>query len=87
MRIVMLLIACGLFASASSRPVRGNSPTGYSPVIIARGEYREQIKSMPIECRPNRPLHFYGNVVRRNYYRDSQPSTPRGVILGRLPRR
>lgn len=33
--------------------------------IIARGELRQEIKSTPILERPNRPLHFYGNTVRR----------------------
>ncbi len=42
---------------------------GWSPRIIATGQYRDQLKSMPIEQRPYRPLHFYGNSVRRNYYR------------------
>ncbi|MCM2373581.1 hypothetical protein [Aporhodopirellula aestuarii] len=45
--------------------------TGWSPVVIARGEYRDQIKSLPIEQRPNRPLHFYGNSVRRKHQRDT----------------
>ncbi len=30
---------------------------------------RREIRSMPIEVRPSRPGHFYGNAVRRNYYR------------------
>jgi hypothetical protein len=50
------------------------SPTGWSPVIIATGEYRHAIKSTPIHHRPNRPLHFYGNTVRRRIY--GGPSLP-----------
>ncbi|TWT66166.1 hypothetical protein [Allorhodopirellula solitaria] len=42
---------------------------GWSPVIVARGEYRQQIRSLPIQQRPYRPLHFYGNTVRRMHYR------------------
>ncbi len=41
------------------------------PVVIARGEYRRQLEATPIEQRPNRPLHFYGNTVRRIHYRNS----------------
>ncbi len=48
--------------------------TGWSPVIIATGAYRQQIKSTPIEHRPNRPLHIYGNAVRRNHYRSTRSS-------------
>lgn len=50
------------------------SEAGWSPVIIATGAYREQIQSTPIELRPNRPLHFYGNAVRRDFYRWSSPA-------------
>ena len=44
--------------------------------IIARGAQREIIQSTPIELRPNRPFHFYGNTVRRNHYGYSR--LPRG---------
>ncbi|TWU49599.1 hypothetical protein [Rubripirellula reticaptiva] len=50
---------------------------GWSPVIIATGAYRQQIESTPIEFRPYRPLHFYGNAVRRNYYRGNAAPIPR----------
>jgi hypothetical protein len=33
------------------------------------GYSRAEIRSMPITERPSRPGHFYGNAVRRNYYR------------------
>ncbi len=36
-----------------------------TPGVIAFGDTREQIRSTPIEKRPNRPLHVYGNAVRR----------------------
>lgn len=41
------------------------------PYVIARGSDRDRIKEMPIEQRPYRPLHFYGNTVRRNMSRQS----------------
>lgn len=40
----------------------------YYPYVVARAGDRAVIQSTPIEYRPNRPLHFYGNMVRRNYY-------------------
>lgn len=52
----------------NGRPQAGVEP-GWSPVVIARGEFREQVRSLPIEQRPYRPLHFYGNTVRRLRYR------------------
>jgi hypothetical protein len=33
--------------------------------VVAFGAEREAIKRTPIEERPYRPLHFYGNTVRR----------------------
>jgi hypothetical protein len=44
---------------------------GLAAPIIARGATREQIQSTPLLERPNRPLHVYGNTVRRRYHRSS----------------
>lgn len=62
-------------ATASSPKVAtadSNKP-GWLPVVVARGELKQQIESTPIVDRPNRPLHFYGNAVRRKHYHGSQP--------------
>lgn len=50
-------------------PARAASQTGFDPRIVTFGPEREQIKSIPIEQRPNRPLHVYGNSVRRRMHR------------------
>ena len=55
---------------------------GRLPVVVARGELREQIRSTPILERPYRPLHFYGNAVRRAYYRGSPSATLSGLSQG-----
>lgn len=48
--------------------------TGFDPRVVAFGEAREEIKTTPIENRPYRPLHVYGNTVRRRHSRGgSQP--------------
>lgn len=52
-------------ASASNGLSRSVSDRGWYPYVLARGNDREKIKQTPIELRPNRPLHFYGNAVRR----------------------
>jgi len=59
-----------LISAIDSASATGAEP-GWSPVIIATGEYRRQIEALPIEHRPYRPLHFYGNTVRRIYHRGS----------------
>ena len=51
----------------------------FDPRVVTFGAEREQIKNTPIEKRPNRPLHVYGNSVRRRHDRAMQ-STSRGDI-------
>ena len=55
---------------------------GFDPRVIVFGAEREQIKSTPIQQRPNRPLHVYGNTVRRRQGRaattvSARPQLPR----------
>ncbi len=56
------LLAASLLAVGTSALARNNTNLT-----------RSEIRSMPIEARPSRPGHFYGNAVRRNYYRAAQP--------------
>lgn len=77
-RILLLIattIAMTLFSGDSSEA----GETGWSARIIATGEFKEKIESTPIEMRPNRPLHFYGNTVRRRYYRAMKNSSQKTV--------
>ena len=60
------------------------------PYVIARGEDRAVIQNTPIELRPNRPLHFYGNIVRRNVARGNAPASgftllPSGIGVEQRP--
>jgi hypothetical protein len=48
----------------------GQEP-GWSGQVIAVGQTRREIRSTDILHRPYRPLHFYGNTVRRRYYHGS----------------
>lgn len=52
--------------------------TGFDPRVVVVGQAREQLKSTPIEERPYRPLHVYGNSVRRRHSRGmAQPERSR----------
>jgi hypothetical protein len=53
--------------------------TGFDPRVVTFGESREEIKSTPIENRAYRPLHVYGNTVRRRHSRavSQPPAQPR----------
>jgi hypothetical protein len=62
-----LLSTAVVLGAVTSTPSIAAEP-GWSPVVIATGEYRQQLQATPIELRPYRPFHFYGNTVRRRYY-------------------
>lgn len=44
--------------------------------VIATGAQRQQIRATPILERENRPLHFYGNTVRRLHERQTNGTAP-----------
>ena len=57
-----------LFAVATVPVPSKDLPNERIP-IVARGEKRAEIKSIDILERPNRPMHVYGNTVRRRAMR------------------
>ncbi len=71
-----LLIAVPNMASAA-----GDEP-GWLGIVVARGELKQRIESTPMVERPNRPFHFYGNTVRREYYRGNPLPRPDDLIKG-----
>ncbi len=62
-----IFVATGAMAVMAVGIAGASSPAGkqWDSRIILRGAERAAVKSMPIEARPNRPLHFYGNTIRR----------------------
>jgi len=74
-----LLILAGMTCLGSS--ASGQEP-GWSGRVIAFGEQRAQIESTPIVHRSYRPLHVYGNTVRRRYYRGTALPVPASVVRG-----
>ena len=64
-----MLFAALVAAAVVPEPVFAASQTGFDPRIVTFGAAREEIKSTPITQRPNRPLHVYGNSVRRRQSR------------------
>lgn len=63
--LVVALLPVGGSAAVPADGVSHGRPAGFDPRIVAFGEARTEIKSKPITQRPNRPLHVYGNTVRR----------------------
>ena len=61
---------------------------GWTGEVIASPDERAVLASTPIINRPYRPLHFYGNTVRRLHYHGRVLPTPQemrrtAVLLGR----
>jgi hypothetical protein len=67
--VTVTLFASLLFSSDANAQLlpQLNSSTGYYPFVIALPQDRQRIRNTPIEQRPARPLHFYGNIVRQSY--------------------
>jgi len=82
----LILIGCALLTMCLDfGPIQAAEPS-WSPVIIATGNYRQQLESTPIVKRPYRPFHFYGNTVRRRHYRGTAVPTPRNMVsVGLFP--
>jgi len=84
LRIVSLAFILGMivvFAAPTAVQAADNEP-GWLGVVVARGELKKEIDATPILERPNRPFHFYGNTVRRKYYRGSALPRPGDVLKG-----
>lgn len=77
---VFVLIVPAWFAQSAEAQQRR-----WYPRVIARGTDRDVIKSTPIHHRPNRPLHFYGNTVRRNYHRGNTVPLQRSLERSSTP--
>jgi hypothetical protein len=57
----------------------GREP-GWDWRVVTFGDQREKIQSTPILERDYRPLHFYGNTVRRVHYRGSPLPLPKSIV-------
>lgn len=66
-RLLLPVITTVVLASLLEPAAARNS--NFDARIVTFGEARDQIKSTPMVERPNRPLHFYGNSVRRRHGR------------------
>lgn len=74
---ILALLACGLFPSG----MVAQEP-GWWGRVIAPAPMRARIRSTPIIHRPYRPFHFYGNTIRRRYYRGTVLPAPRDIVQG-----
>jgi hypothetical protein len=60
-----------------ARASRNPQEPGWARPTFALPQQQAVIEATPIYLRPYRPLHFYGNTVRRQYYRGVAIPLPR----------
>ena len=70
------LALAAILATAVAPALADASGSSFDPRIVTFGDAREEIKSTPITQRPYRPLHVYGNTVRRRHERATTSQTP-----------
>ena len=75
--VMALMISSGIVAATAA----AQEPS-WSGRIITFGDTRAAIESTPIIHRSYRPMHFYGNTVRRRYYRGTAVPSPRDFAAG-----
>ena len=78
-RMTTWIIAAGVWAGCL---IASGQEPNWRGVIVARGEMRDEIESTDILARPYRPLHVYGNTVRRQYYRSRATPMPQDMVQG-----
>ena len=80
--LAAFLVSMSVLFAIPATARAASSETGWLGVVVARGDLKQQIESTPILDRPNRPFHFYGNTVRRKYYRGNPLPQPGDVVKG-----
>jgi hypothetical protein len=84
-----IIIALSLLFSSGSvvlaAPSGSPQEPGWSRGVVLFGEAREEKNATPILERDYRPLHFYGNTVRRRHYRGAARPTASDLRQTVLP--
>ncbi|GAB5406132.1 MAG: hypothetical protein Aurels2KO_43630 [Aureliella sp.] len=78
MRFVLIALIV-IAASAAGNTASAQEP-GWTGRVIKVGEDRARSDATPILQRPYRPLHFYGNTVRRRHYRGTALPNPGDLV-------
>jgi hypothetical protein len=80
--LAALMLSTGILFTLPNTASAAADEPGWLGVVVARGELKQWIDSTPIVKRPNRPFHFYGNAVRRQYYRGNALPRPNDLVNG-----
>lgn len=77
--VIFVLFFFAFFTESSALAQSRSGQPGWAPNVIKRGAERAISRKTPIQHRPYRPMHIYGNTVRRIYYRSTPRQRPRIV--------
>lgn len=80
--MVLTMVAVPVLATSL---VAAPPEPGWAGRIVVTGHERDVVKSTPIEMRPYRPLHVYGNTVRRRYYHGTALPAPGKLLTNSGP--
>lgn len=78
-RINQLIVVCVFLGASSLASGVVAAEPGWTNRVIKVGQDRVVSDATNILVRPYRPLHFYGNTVRRMHYRGNPMPTPRDL--------
>ena len=78
-QLFLHLIAASLLVTCVATAEARSAEPGWTPRVLKVGEDRERTNALDITERPYRPLHFYGNTVRRRHYRGETLPSARDV--------
>ena len=77
------LIAVVVVVTALSLPkISAAREPGWAPQVVKPIAERAKLQQTPIIYRPYRPLHFYGNTVRRLHYHGRVVPGPKDLGAG-----
>ena len=77
----LVLTSAAVLAASFSSAAVGQEP-GWTNRVLVAPEERPQHEATPIIHRPYRPLHFYGNTIRRLHYHGRVLPTPNELRRG-----
>jgi hypothetical protein len=78
---LLILLSLGFKSAIGAQPA---AEPGWTHGVVLFGEARKKKDATPILEREYRPFHFYGNTVRRQYYRGTPvPSIGDGLQAAR----
>ena len=75
---LVLCLGFGVASLAAIERAAAQEPE-WTPRVLKVGEDRESTNATDITQRPYRPLHFYGNTVRRMHYRGTPLPKPQDL--------